>query len=1121
MKINIINEGLKYCSNCPSTSPYYDKAANYCVSVCSANYEIDESNKTCINCFETTNTQFFDTETNTCVSACPESSFPDSSNVCIKTADILSTGKYLHNEKIVDICPDLYSPNKDNHCKLCKYLNKVIKHGKCTDTCGSFYILDKNTNECIGCYTFLEVTAQETKCVETCNISEIVEEKYCIPCGTGDFVNKSFIESNKCVDKCSIGKDVINKESKECKPCKEISKFILVEHCVESCPENYILKESTKTCVFKEIKTKIIDEAGEMMKCEDYCINEISCSILPNKDYKCVCKENYYGGKCDIDSNELESIKEQIKNKIVAFSKLENAQEPFSMDEQSEIINIVMLAKQVPEIHSSELTAQITSIAQKKLDLINQGKIMPYENVLEIVDAALSLQSIEISDKDNSSMKSSTLSDKQKEEITKLKNSANTFVNNLLENGLDLANKERASFIFSSDNMKVHISDSSQMARDEIRKHGFSIVEYTECEKILQKNGILGKEEKLYSRVIEYDAKLNTSTLDNSSSNEVQPKFVNSKGKILDVSSCKSIQIKQRIKNTTYNDKEFKKLKEELNVDIFNREDMFFNDICISYVDDTNQTDVTLSSRREKFSQTSTCSNDCKYQGIDEHGYSLCECATNATNVFNKFKDTKFNSLVSSNISIVKCVNNAFTPDILVSNPGFWSGIILGCCSAIGALVYNLVIFKMLFNKANLSKVLETDLLSINNTSNSSNNNPPLETIRLPINNIGMPKRKKENEEIIELENHKKINNKKLPIVLINNEIQDNHDNYDNFSSKKYIPKNYNNHNMHKEDNNKFKNNYIDVNDRNFHHDNMLIGFKRHPKTLSNKIIKNNDYKKEYDSENHNGIINSNTNNIALNNHNNTNNTNNNSHKKLTKKDLDNLPFKEQLKHDKRSTPRFIWEGLKSNHFVLNLFCSRSLINPFYIRFFRLMFSLSINLSFSAVFYSDQYIEKRAKHTTLESRPGILYMLIHEFVKSLLAAIAAIVIVTILGWILIIPTSFFAQFNKALNTKDPEKILKGYKTYKKKMCWRYTLYLVLLLLIFLLSTYYAMCFCSVYLKSRSSWLYGGLLSIVIDIFGFRILFPAIKGLVRGLARKHQNKCTLTFYYISKIVDIFF
>ena len=193
MKINI-NESLKYCSNCPSTSPYYDKTANYCVSVCPANYEIDESNKTCINCFETTNTKFFDKETNKCIEACPELYSPDSSNVCVKTADIPSKGAVTSPPMLIttqpngDSCPDGYELDAVSYiCKSCKGLNQYLENGKCTNACIKHSILDSTTNSCNLCNMKINIQNKnvqyinQTNCIEECD--EGTENgKYCVLC---------------------------------------------------------------------------------------------------------------------------------------------------------------------------------------------------------------------------------------------------------------------------------------------------------------------------------------------------------------------------------------------------------------------------------------------------------------------------------------------------------------------------------------------------------------------------------------------------------------------------------------------------------------------------------------------------------------------------------------------------------------------------------------------------------------------------------------------------------------------------------------------------------------------------------------------------------------------------
>ena len=68
----------------------------------------------------------------------------------------------------------------------------------------------------------------------------------------------------------------------------------------------------------------------------------------------------------------------------------------------------------------------------------------------------------------------------------------------------------------------------------------------------------------------------------------------------------------------------FKEMNEKYNVDIFNKNSPFFNDICFTF--DNEGYDITLSKRKNMFYFSISCSEGCKYIGIDNDGYSICNC---------------------------------------------------------------------------------------------------------------------------------------------------------------------------------------------------------------------------------------------------------------------------------------------------------------------------------------------------------------------------------------------------------------------------------------------------------------------------------------------------------------
>ena len=76
---------------------------------------------------------------------------------------------------------------------------------------------------------------------------------------------------------------------------------------------------------------------------------------------------------------------------------------------------------------------------------------------------------------------------------------------------------------------------------------------------------------------------------------------------------------------------------------------------------------------------------------------------------------------------------------------------------------------------------------------------------------------------------------------------------------------------------------------------------------------------------------------------------------------------------------------------------------------------------------------------------------------------------------------------------------------------QYIIFFVVVISLFLASWYYVLCFCSTFIYSNKSWLYGVLISIFIEYCLIMMIIPIIKVFVRRLYAKHQN-CFFKFMY---------
>ena len=118
------------------------------------------------------------------------------------------------------------------------------------------------------------------------------------------------------------------------------------------------------------------------------------------------------------------------------------------------------------------------------------------------------------------------------------------------------------------------------------------------------------------------------------------------------------------------------------NIELYNINDPFFNDICCQFSSEIN-TDVTLNDRREEYYvNKSLCEDNCYLEKLiikDDYVKSLCLCQIKSEFNFNKNAGIKDDiPLISINIAkSVFCYENAFNSQTLAKNPIFWVFLVL------------------------------------------------------------------------------------------------------------------------------------------------------------------------------------------------------------------------------------------------------------------------------------------------------------------------------------------------------------------------------------------------------------------------------------------------------------
>ena len=208
-----------------------------------------------------------------------------------------------------------------------------------------------------------------------------------------------------------------------------------------------------------------------------------------------------------------------------------------------------------------------------------------------------------------------------------------------------------------------------------------AFIDLTVCEEILRKHYNLSKIELLTIFQIEIDKNDKQALTD-----QVEYAVYNNKKQKLNLSYCDDIQIqiKYNIKDYTHLNTTMIKYYADLGIDIFNRQDSFFNDLCYPF--SISNADIILKDRLlDIYQNYSLCDNECKYKEIDIEKMSVtCSCQVKTeieTKVYKPILAKIIeNSFKYSNFGVIKCYKLVFSVDDKLNNLGFFIFLIFSIC---------------------------------------------------------------------------------------------------------------------------------------------------------------------------------------------------------------------------------------------------------------------------------------------------------------------------------------------------------------------------------------------------------------------------------------------------------
>ena len=472
--------------------------------------------------------------------------------------------------------------------------------------------------------------------------------------------------------------------------------------------------------------------------------------------------------------------------------------------------------------------------------------------------------------------------------------------------------------------------------------YNLSIIDLGDCEDKLKKiNGIPNSMSLI---ILKFETIYENSTIKN-----VQYEIYNpiNLQKITDLSVCDNdkidIYVPTNLDNQTLSI--YKDLKNK-GYDIFNPNDIFYNDVCTKYTS-VNNTDLTLNDRKNIFyTEQNFCQENCQYNSINlDIIYAKCECSLPNTEInYETRKITEFKIISSfyealkySNIHILKCYKLLFSPIGIKNNFGFYTMIIFMITIIICFILFLLTGIKTI--KEQMTKMAYNELK--NNLSQNKKNNFNLNKFKKEIFSSQKERKNKINiHKTIKI--HRNKNKCRSSIKTINHRLDKKKSlsNINN-SSKKNI-------NLNSKDLLKYS---LNLNMK----ESMRFSKKNKKELIDNKCkVKNKEKIKNY-----------------------------------SEYELDDLEYQEAIIYDKRTFLNYYICLIKREHLLIFTFFYCKDFNLISIKISLFVFSICLDMTTNILFFNDESMHKiyldYGKYNFVSQIPQIVYCtIISESMDQLL-----------------------------------------------------------------------------------------------------------------------------------------
>ena len=550
--------------------------------------------------------------------------------------------------------------------------------------------------------------------------------------------------------------------------------------------------------------------------------------------------------------------------------------------------------------------------------------------------------------------------------------------------------------------------------------------------------------------------KLDIKTSNEYLTNRVQYAVFAPNGTKLELDVCDEVGIKVEvpIKEDVLANLTLISMLTEEGVDVSNKSDPFFNDICVKFKSDDSP-GLPFNMRKDLYVNNSLCSDGCKLQSIDVTTRKAnCECKTvynvlSLSGVRSNFKDT----ILNSNFFVLRCYKQVFNAENLKVNAGsyiFLSLLFLQICTSIyyaytsifplKVMIMGIIEKKGMANPPKKVKISKSTTIKSSNYDSESNIDITKNSREIIIKGRKFYQMNSMDQSSINDEEDEKPSTKAL------------NNNYASPSVKNLIPQK------------------LCMQDRNI--------------LKTDTSIQNEDKNKDL-------IF--------------TTTTTMRGNSPYTPEELNNLPFEFAVQHDKRKFCELYWEYLKYKHPLLNAFILDTDSNLKSVKISMLILTTAMSFAFNALFFTEDIQEENYNSN------GNLSFIV-TLPKVIISCLASVFISTFLTLL----SSFHSKLQKLRESPNSETLNINIGIVLKSTKCKLHTYFVIVLLLMLFFWYFAAAFCAVIPKYETLWIVDSCKSLVINMI-FPFFFALGIALFRYIAIRKNSRCCFCFAKIINIV----